>query len=148
MKSSGVRDGCANAAPKVLICWNSGQNPCKSGQKWHPTLLDLKKWRPRFAEKPMKTFFGGQFKKRSWWTLWEKNCRQSCTNNFYGQVWGHAGKNRTPKMCLLKHLWCTGTSSPVAPHFEKTEAEMPPSCVHSPASLCILFYTQSLHSLL
>ena len=28
-------------------------------------------------------------------------------------------------------------SAPVAPLFERTEGEMPPPCLHSPASLCI-----------
>jgi len=42
--------------PKNLICWNSVQHSWTSAQKWRPTLLDFKKWRPRFAEKLMKTF--------------------------------------------------------------------------------------------
>jgi len=30
---------------------NLGKNPRKSGQKWHPTLVDFKKWLSTFAEK-------------------------------------------------------------------------------------------------
>jgi len=41
---SGVGGGGASAPQRALIC-------CKSGQKWCPTLFDLKKWRPTFAEK-------------------------------------------------------------------------------------------------
>ena len=33
--------------------------------KWRSMLPDFKKWRPRFPEKHMKTFFGGHTKKRS-----------------------------------------------------------------------------------
>jgi len=32
--------------------------------------------------------------------------------------------------------------------FERAEGEMAPLCLNSPASLCILFYTHSLYSLL
>jgi len=42
-----------------------GAKSLKIRVKWRSMLLDFKKWRPRFAEKHMKTFFGGHTKKRS-----------------------------------------------------------------------------------
>ena len=87
----------------------------------------------------MKSFFGGHTKKRSW-SLWGKTAGKSCTNNFSGKFGDMRAKNRTPKMCLLLHLWWKSTFASVAPLFERTEGEMTPPCPHSPASLCILFY--------
>jgi len=71
--------GSANAPQKFEICWKSGQNPWKFGQNpwkseqkpgksvqnWRPTLSDFKKWRPRFAEKQVKTIFWRSHQKRS-----------------------------------------------------------------------------------
>ena len=71
--------------------WKFGQNPWKSkqnlkisrkisenlGTKWRPTVFDFEKWRPKFAEKQMKTSL-------SWWN--EKNSRQTLHDNF-GKIW-------------------------------------------------------------
>jgi len=50
---------------KVLICWKSGQ-----------------KWRPMFAWKHTRSYFGGYTKKRPSWSLWEKIYSKSYTKTF------------------------------------------------------------------
>jgi len=91
----------------------------------------------------MKIFFEGHTKKRSSWSLWEKNCRQKLHKKLFWQVWGNSGKNpshpqklpaATPMM--KRHL------RPVSP-LGRSEKEMPPSCHHSPAS-CAYYSTRTL----
>jgi len=72
---------------------------------------------------------------------------KSCTITFRASL-GKFGKIlRTPKVCLVLRLWRKGNSVPL-PLFWKGRGEMLSPCLHSPASLCILFYTHSLYSLL
>ena len=101
---------------KFLICWKSGQKPWKSGWKWCPTSFDFKKWRPRFTWKHMKIFFWRLHQKEVFMILWEKICRHKLLQKLFGQVCGNSGKILcTQKICLLLHLWRSGTSAPVAP---------------------------------
>jgi len=75
----------------------------------------------------------------------EKLCRQKLHKKLFGHVWGNSGKDpsvpknlpaATPMMKRHLRSHCST--------FERTEGEMPPSCLNSLASLCILFYTRSL----
>jgi len=65
-------------------------------EKRRATLFDFIKWRPTFADKHTKTFFGGHPKKV--FMIFEgKNCRQS-RPKLFGQVWENSGKIlRSPK---------------------------------------------------
>jgi len=49
--------------------------------KWPPILFDFMKWRPTFAEKHMKTFFGGHPKK-GLHDLWGKKFAGKVAQNF------------------------------------------------------------------
>jgi len=90
--------------PKSFIYWKSGQNSWKSVQnlkiraKWRPIMLDFIKWRPTFAEKHMKTFFGDH-PKRSSWSLRENICWRS-RQRLLGQVWENLGKNPSHQPCI------------------------------------------------
>jgi len=75
--------------PKVLICWKSGKNPWKSGQKWCPTLFDFKNGAQRFYKNKWRPFFGSHTKKRSENVAWQ----------LFGQK-----SFAPPKICLLLHL--------------------------------------------
>jgi len=45
-----------------------------------------------------------------------ENLETKVAQKLFGQVWGNPGKIlRTPKICLLLHLWWKGTSASVAP---------------------------------
>ena len=64
----------------------------------------------------MKTIFRGYTKNRSSWSLREKICRQKLRKKLFGQVWRNSGKIlRTPKICLLLHLWSKGISASIVP---------------------------------
>ena len=59
------------------------ENPDKSLKIWAKFLKIREKWRPRFAEKHMKIFFGVKYQKKS---LWSQICRQSHTKRFRASV--------------------------------------------------------------
>jgi len=88
----------------------------------------------------MKTFFGSYTKKRSYRSLWEKICRQKLHKKLFGQVWkirqnaSHPKNLPTLTPMMKRHL------RPVAPLL-KGQRGIPSPCLHSPAFLCILFYT-------
>ena len=107
------RKFCANAPLKVLICWKSGQYPWKSaqnlwksGQKRRPTLFHFIKWRPTFAEKHTKTFFGDHPKKV--FMIFEgKKIVGKVAQNVSGKFGKIRAKSFAPqKICLILHLWC------------------------------------------
>jgi len=58
-----------------------------------PSVVWLQRMAPKVSKKTWRPFFGGHTKKRSWWSLWEKICRQNCTKKLFCQVWGNSGKN-------------------------------------------------------
>jgi len=126
--SSGVGCRGCKRTPKGLICqksgqnpwkfrqnlWKSGQNiwksvknPWKSGQKWRPTLFDLKKWRPTFARKHKNTWrlFLESYRKKVFKSLWEKILGKSRTKIFRASFGKFGQKSFTiPKIYLLLHL--------------------------------------------
>jgi len=95
-KSLKIRTKSLNILEKFLKIW----------AKWRPTLFDFKKWRPRFAEKQVKTIFGGSH---------HKNGRQKLHDNFFvkfAKLW--AKILCTPKnllaptpMCQTINNWST-----------------------------------------
>jgi len=70
-----------------------------------PNVADFKTRRPRFAEKHMKTFNGGQTKKGRDDLCGENLQEKVAQNTFRGSL-GKFGKKSfaTPKMCLLLNL--------------------------------------------
>jgi len=69
-----------------------------------PWLLDFKKRRPRFAEKHMKTLFGGHTKKVVMIFV-KKVCRKKLHKTLRGSLGKFGQKSfATPKMCLLLNL--------------------------------------------
>ena len=63
-----------------------------------------KKWRSRFAEKHMKTFFGGYNKKRSWY-FWEKICRQKLHKNLSGNLGKFGQKPFAPQKFACSYTY-------------------------------------------
>ena len=132
VKSCGVGGGGAggeSAPQKFWFAENLSKIPENPGI--HPALFDFKTWHPKFAEKHMKAFFWRPHPKRCSWSLWEKDSRQNCTKNFsskFGEI--RAKFLRTPKICLLLHLWWKGTSASIAPFWKGSGGNapaMPPS---------------------
>jgi len=80
-KSLKIRIKSLNIQAKSLKIW----------EKWRPTLFDFKKWRPRFAEKQVKTIF---------WGPHHKNGRQKLYDNFFGKF----GKIWIKILCTPKDL--------------------------------------------
>jgi len=119
MKSSDVGAGdawVANASPKSLVCWKSGKKPWKSGLKWRPTL-------------------------------WEKMCRQKLHKKLFGQVWGNSDKIlRTPKICLLLHLWWKSPSAPIATLLKEQRGKCPRHASNL-RRVCAYYSTCTLYSL-
>jgi len=115
-----VGGGGASAPTKVFICW-------KSAWKWRPTtLLDFKKWRPRFAENRMKTFFGGHTKKGFHDLRGRVFAGKSCKKTFRKSLGKFGQKSfATPKISLLLNLWWKGTSTPIAPLLKGQRDECP-----------------------
>jgi len=104
----------ASASLKVLI-WKIWARVLKIRVKMAPNVVWLQKVAPKVCRKNMKTFFRSYTKKRFSWSLWRICVGKSCTKNFSGKFLGKSGKIlRTPKICLLLHLWWKGTSAPVA----------------------------------
>jgi len=138
----------------------SPENPDKNGVQRCLTSkngaqgLHKKTWRPfwRLHQKEVFMIFVGE-------TLQAKVAQK-----LYGHVWGNSGKIlRIPRICLLlhydekapacsytmmkRHLLHYDEKAPRCTSFEREEGEMHSPCLHSSASLCILFYTHSLYSL-
>jgi len=85
-------------------------------------LLDFKKWRPKFAEKHTKTFFGGHNKKGLNDLGRREFVGKSCTKNFsekFGEIREkilHKPKNlASPKPMMKRHI------RPRCFPFERTE---------------------------
>jgi len=72
-----------------------------------PNVVWLKKWRPTFSEKHMKTFFLRSHQKRFYWSLWENMFRQKSHKKLFRHVCGNLGKNpsHSQKICLV-HMSC------------------------------------------
>ena len=126
MKSSSVGVGgswVASATPKVLICW-------KAGQKWRPTLFDVKKWR-EVCIKTQEDLFLEVAPKRGLHNLCgRKFVGKSCTINFSGKFGEIRAKSFAPPKCACSYTCDEKAPSLPLPFFWKGRGEnalaMPP----------------------
>jgi len=146
MKSSGVGGGgtgVASPPPKVLMCWKSWQSP-KIQVKMAPNVVWLQEMAPKVYIKTHENLFPEVTPKRGVHDLEEDNWKAKVAQKLFGQVWGISGKIlRTPKICLLLHLWWKGTSAPVAPVLEGQRRKCPrhASILRRP---CVYYSTRTL----
>ena len=141
--------GVASAPPKFWFAENLGkspENPDKIGAQRRLTSNDGAQGLHKNTWKP----FSGGYQKRGVHDLVEVNLLAKVSQKTFrasvrkfGQNSSHPKNLPTPAPMMKRHL------RPRCPSFERTEGEMLPSLwLHSPASLCLLFYTHSLYSLL
>ena len=147
MNSSGVEGGgagVANAPPKVDLP-KILANALKIWIKMTPNVVWLQKMVPKVYMKTHEDLFLEVTpKKRSSWSCGRKFVGKSCTKTFRA-ILGKFGKNPShPKNLPAPTPMMKRHHRPRCPSFERAVGEMPSPCLHSPASLCILFYTHSL----
>jgi len=107
-----------------------------------PNVVWFQKWHSRFAEKHMKTCVWRSHEKMVFWSFWEKICKQKLHKKLFGPVWGNSGKNIShSKKFVCSYIYDEKAPAPPLHPFEMEEGEMLPSCLLSPAYLCILLYT-------
>jgi len=85
---------------------NLGKIPENPGKSCDQRCL-TSKMAPNVCRKAqLRPFFGGHTINRSSCSLWDKICGQKAHKNFSGKL-GEIGAKilRTPKICLLLHLW-------------------------------------------
>jgi len=112
---SGVEGGGAggeSAPPKFWFVKNPGKISGNLGKisenpaKMAANIVWLKKWRPMFAEKQMKTFLGGHTKKSLHDLCGRKFVRKSHRTIFRASLGKLGQKSFAPlKICSLLHLW-------------------------------------------
>jgi len=73
---------------------------------------------------------------------------KSCTKTFRATLWKFGQNPSHPKNLPAPTPMMKRYLRPCCPSLERAEREMPSPCLHSPASLCRLFYTHSPYSLL
>jgi len=145
------RRGCKDCkrTPKsfdLLKIWTKAQ---RIRVKIAPNVVWLKKMAPKVCiKKTWRPFFGGCTKKRSSRSLWDKICSQKLHKKFSGKFGEIRAKSFAPQTFACSYAYDEKAPPPPLPLFDWAEGEMPSPCLHSPASLCILFYTHSLYSLL
>ena len=111
---------------KFWFAENLGKSPENPGENSAQRCLTSKNGTHGLHKNTWRLFFGGYTKKRCSWSLCEKICRQKLHKKVCGQVWGNSGEIlRTPKFCLLLHLWWKGTSTPVAPLLKGQSGKCP-----------------------
>ena len=69
---------------------------------------------------------------------------RSCTKSFSGKFGEIRGKSFAPQTFACSYTYDEKVPLPRCPSLERVEGKMPSPCLHSPASLCIFFYTHSL----
>ena len=105
---------------KFWLAENLGKSPENPGKNIAQHCLTSKNGAQALHKNTWRPFFGGYTKKRSSWSSWEKIWRQKLLKKLFEKVWENPGKIlRTPKICLLLHLWWKGTSVPGAPLLER-----------------------------
>jgi len=107
-----------------------------------PNVACLQKLTPKVYRKAHEDLISRSHQKKVFISLREKICRQVCIKNFSASL-GNWGKNLSHPQKFACSYTYEKASPPPLP-FERSEGEMPPSCLHSPATLCIIFYTHSL----
>ena len=147
MKSSGIGGGGASAPPKSFNLLKIWATSLKIRVKMAPNVVWLQKMAPKVCRKTREDLFGGHTKKCLNDLCGRECVVKSCTKNFSGQFGEirakilHNPKNLPTHQPMMKN-------HPRCSPFESTEGCMPPPCLHLPASLCTLFCTHSLYSLL
>jgi len=137
------------AHPKMFwFAENLGKSPENPGKNGTQRCLTSKNGAQGLHKNTWIPFSGGYTKKRFSWFCGRKFVGKSCTKTFWASL-GKFGKNPShpknlpvPTPMIKRHL------RPRCPSFERAEREIPSPRLHSLASLCMLFYTHSLYSLL
>jgi len=108
-----------------------------------PNVACLHKLAPKVCIKTLEDLFWRSHQKRSSYLCGRKFVNKSYTKKLSASLGKFGQKFFTPpKTCLLLHL-CKGTSASIVPLSKGQKGNAPP-CLHSPASLCILFYLHAL----
>jgi len=119
--------------------------------KMTPNVAWLQNMAPKVCRKTHEDLFAGHTKKGLNDLCGREFAGKSCTKTF--QLFKKFGEIRAKILRIPKTLPAPKPmmKRPLRPRcfpFESTEGWMPPPCLNLPASLCILFYTHSLYSLL
>ena len=161
--------GCPNSCNKLLqidldklrnylrykkqLCWRWWRSGCKRTPKSFNLLktwvkmpfkvLTSKNGAQGLQKNTWRTFLKATPKKGLKWSLWEKLCRQKFHKKTFRGSLGKFGKNlsRPQQAFACSYTMIKRHLHPNCPPFERKERELLPPCLHSPASLFILFCT-------
>jgi len=127
---------------KFWFAENLGKSPENPGKIGAQRCLASKHGAQGLQKKTWRPCFGGCTN-----LCGRKFVGRSCTKNFSRKFGEIRAKSFAHQKFAGSYTYDEKAPPPRCLSFERVEGEMLSPCLHSPASLCILFYTHSLYSL-